>query len=498
MRSRSDIVPGRKRPGRTRHRRGVSPAKWLAAAVTTILFVSAISFIGGTAQAATVTIGPSADAVVKKDTPNTNYGTAIGLKADNSPVEMSFLKFTVAGTVSTVTGAKLRLFISDPSNLGGQFRRVQNTTWAENTITWSNAPAADSTVIASVGTATINTFVDVDVFSVVKGDGTYSFRIDNTSSDGVIYASKEVADTTHRPQLVLTTNGTTPPPPPPPPTTPPPGANPCGTTATPPSTYDHVIWFIFENKTYSQVIGSPNAPYMTQLARQCGSVTTWSDAGLGLPSLPSYLALTSGSTQGVTTDSNPSNLPPITADNIFRQVRTRGLTYKSYQESMGSNCQLGGSGQYVVRHNPEAYYQGTGDRAACAVNNVPLGTPTSGNLQRDLANNTLPNFSLITPNVCNDMHDCSIATGDTWLAGWLPSILNSPTYKAGRTAIAVVFDEDTPIPNFIVAPSVIPGTTVQGSYSHYSLLRSTEEMLGIAPMLLNAGNAVSLRPALNF
>jgi hypothetical protein len=62
----------------------------------------------------------------------------------------------------------------------------------------------------------------------------------------------------------------------------------------------------------------------------------------------------------------------------------------------------------------------------------------------------------------------------------------------------VVFDEDTPVPNFIVAPSVIPGTTVQGSYSHYSLLRSTEEMLGIAPMLLNAGNAVSLRPALNF
>ncbi|WP_307101759.1 CBM96 family carbohydrate-binding protein [Arthrobacter globiformis] len=208
------------------------------------MFVSAISFIGGTAQAATVTIGPSADAVVKKDTPNTNYGTAIGLKADNSPVEMSFLKFTVAGTGSTVTGAKLRLFISDPSTLGGQFRRVQNTTWAENTINWSNAPAADSTVIASVGSASMNTFVDVDVFSVIKGDGTYSFRIDNTSSDAVIYASREVADTTHWPQLVLTTDGTTPPPPPTPPTTPPPGTadsfefaavgdmNPSGNTST--------------------------------------------------------------------------------------------------------------------------------------------------------------------------------------------------------------------------------------------------------------------------
>ena len=165
---------------------------------------------------------------------------------------------------------------------------------------------------------------------------------------------------------------------------------------------------------------------------------------------------------------------------------------------MSTNCQLGNSGQYMVRHNPEVYYQGTGDRAACAANNVPLGTPVSGNLQRDLANNTLPNFSLITPNICNDMHDCNIATGDTWLSGWLPAILNSANYKAGRTAIAVVFDEDTPVPNFIVAPSVVPGTTAQGSYSHYSLLRSTEEMLGIAPMLLDAGNALSLRRALNF
>jgi hypothetical protein len=71
-----------------------------------------------------VTISPSADAVVKRDTPTTNYGTATGLKADNSPVEMVFMKFTVSGTGSTMTGAKLRLFVADPSNLGGQFRQV--------------------------------------------------------------------------------------------------------------------------------------------------------------------------------------------------------------------------------------------------------------------------------------------------------------------------------------------------------------------------------------
>lgn len=253
---------------------------------------------------------------------------------------------------------------------------------------------------------------------------------------------------------------------------------------------------LFENKTYSQVIGNASAPYMTQTARQCASVSTWSDAGLGLPSLPSYLAMTSGSTQGVTSDSNPSGLPPITADNIFRQVRASGQSQKSYMEDMPSNCRLSASGLYAERHNPEIYYQGPGDRTACATNNVPMGTVSSGNLARDLANNTLPSFSIIVPNVCNDMHDCSVTTGDTWLSQWLPVILASQSYQGGKTAIFVVFDEDTPVPNFVVAPSVVPGTVIHGSYSHYSLLRTTEEMLGIGPKLLNAGTALSLRPPL--
>jgi hypothetical protein len=443
------------------------------------------------ARAATITLGPSADAVVKSATPGTNYGTATGLKADNSPVEMSFLKFVVTGTGGTVTAAKLRLFVADPSPSGGQFRHVPDNSWAEGSVTWSNAPAASSTNIASLGAVSTGTWVEVDVFSLVKGDGTYSLRISSTNSDGVIYNSKEFSDATRRPQLVLTTGSTPPPPPPPPP------GSPCGTAAAPPATYDHVVWIIFENKRYSQVIGSPSAPYMTQTAQKCASMTNWSDAGSAFPSLPNYIALTSGSNQGVTSDSSPGSLPAITADNLFRQVRARGLTQKSYQEDMPANCRLTDSGLYAVRHNPEAYYQGTGDRAACATNNVPLGTTTSGNLFNDLTNNTLPGFSLITPNVCNDTHDCSITTGDTWLSRWLPVILASQSYQAGRTAVVVLYDEDTPIPNFVVAPSVVPGTVVTGAYSHYSLLRATEEMLGITNLLLNARTAPSLRQPLN-
>jgi hypothetical protein len=429
--------------------------------------------------------------VVKSATPSTNYGTATGLKADGSPVEMSFLKFVVTGTGGTVTAAKLRVFVADPSPSGGQFRNVPDNSWAEGSITWSNAPAASSTNIASVGAASTGTWVEVDVFSLVKGDGTYSVRISSTNSDGVIYDSKEFSDATRRPQLVITTGSTPPPPPPPPP------GSPCGTAATAPATYDHVIWIIFENKKYSQVIGSTSAPYMTQMAQKCASLTNWSDAGSAFPSLPNYIALTSGSNQGVTTDNSPGSLPTITADNLFRQVRARGLTEKSYQEDMPSNCRLTDSGLYTVRHNPEAYYQGSGDRTACAANNVPLGTTTSGNLFNALTNNTLPSFSLITPNLCNDTHDCSITTGDTWLSKWLPVILASQAYTAGRTAVVVLYDEDTPIPNFVVAPSVIPGTVVTGAYSHYSLLRATEEMLGITNFLLNAATAPSLRQPLN-
>jgi phospholipase C len=225
-------------------------------------------------------------------------------------------------------------------------------------------------------------------------------------------------------------------------------------------------------------------------------VPGWSDAGAAYPSLPNYLALTSGSNQGISTDADPASLPTVTADNIFRQVRARGLTEKSYQEDMSSNCLTGTSGLYAVRHNPEAYYQGAGDRAACAANNVPLGTVTAGNLHNDLANNALPSFALITPNVCNDTHDCSVGTGDKWLSSWLPAIVASPSYQGGRTAVFVVFDEDSPVPNFAVAPSVVPGTVAAGAYSHYSLLRTTEELLGIGTFLLNAAAAPSLRPSL--
>src|SRR3954447_10283267 len=126
-----------------RHRR-------ISLASVFFLVAGTISLIAGPAEAATLTFSATADAVVKRDSPTVNFRTATGLKADNSPVEMIFLKFTVTGTAgSTVTGAKLRLFVTDPSNSGGQFRRVLNNSWSENTITFNNAPVAETPIVAS-------------------------------------------------------------------------------------------------------------------------------------------------------------------------------------------------------------------------------------------------------------------------------------------------------------------------------------------------------------
>jgi fibronectin type 3 domain-containing protein len=286
--------------------------------------------------------------------------------------------------------------------------------------------------------------------------------------------------------------------------------SPCGTRATPPATYNHIVVVMMENKSYNGVIGTTGAPYETDLAKKsCASASNWQDAGGQYNSLSNYIKLTSGldscsggcAGTGVSTwnDCNYSATSchaPV--DNLFRQVRNSGKTAKSYQEGMTSNC--GGSGaSYAQKHNPQLYYDqaGSSDRAACAIDNVSLGTPTAGNLINDINANTLPAFSLITPNLCNDTHDCSVNTGDVWLQGWLPKIFNSTAYKSGDTAVFVVWDEDTPIPNIVATPSTHPGTTFTGTATHSGILRTWEEMLGIPTFLGGASSASSMRAGFN-
>jgi hypothetical protein len=270
-------------------------------------------------------------------------------------------------------------------------------------------------------------------------------------------------------------------------------AHPCGRTATAPAQYRHVIWLWMENHAWSSVIGTPAAPYQTSLVNACGALTA--ESVVGAPSLPNYLGATAGQNFGIHDDENPPS-HPLTADNLFRQVRTAGGTSKSYEEDMPGNCTLTNAGQYAVRHNAAAYYTGADDRAACGRDNVPLGTPDQGALAAALTSDTLPTFAFITPNVCNDTHDCSVATGDAWLKGWVPRILASAAYQRGDTALIIGYDEYSPVPNAWIAPSTRPGATFTAKTDHYALLRATEQMLGL-PLLAGAATAPDVRSALN-
>ena len=265
----------------------------------------------------------------------------------------------------------------------------------------------------------------------------------------------------------------------------------CGWRTSAPAHDEHVIWVWMENKNASQLRDAKQAPFFAQLASTCGSAANYVDHGVH-PSLPNYIAATSGSTQGIADDNSPA-AHPVQADNIFRQVRARGGTARSYEESMSSACQLSGAGRYAVKHNPAAYFVGGDDRTACATDNVPFTA-----FATDLSSGALPSFSMVTPDLCNDMHDCSVATGDAWLAHFVTEVTASADYQVGSTVVLVVFDESEgagTMPFFVVAPSVQPGTRPTGELDHAALLAFTEDALGISEHLGAAAGAASLRTA---
>jgi phospholipase C len=280
-------------------------------------------------------------------------------------------------------------------------------------------------------------------------------------------------------------------------------SGPCGTT-TAPHAYQHVIWIWMENHSFGDIIGNTSqAPYINSLAASCGLATNYHNTTH--PSLPNYLAATSGLAQGSLPvlsflDCNVSAVCDTSAPSIFGQ----GETWKAYEESMPSNCDRSNSGEYAVRHNPPPYYT---KLSGCASRDVPYTQLVS-----DLANNALPAFSFITPNLIDDMHDGTIAQGDAWLASNLPAVLNSAPYLAGTTAVFITWDEgsggypiedcdDTTstdsscrVPTIVISPSTPAGTASGTFFSHYSLLGTTEELLGL-PKLASASSSATMTAA---
>jgi acid phosphatase len=269
---------------------------------------------------------------------------------------------------------------------------------------------------------------------------------------------------------------------------------PTPTTSTPPPPSAHKLMVIIE-ENHSQTEAINQMPHLASWAATYGKATAYT--AVTHPSLPNYLAIAGGNTFGVSDDNAPS-AHPISGDSVFDQTITAGLRAKTYAEGMTSNCMLTNTGRYAVKHNPWAYFNGTTQRANCAANDVPLGTTSSGNLRNDIDAGALPNTGMMIPDLCNDAHDCSLATADNWLAGWVPQLMAGPDYTSGNLTIVITFDEDDSSAGNNVALVVIDprlsGKAVSSAATHYSLTRWLDANVG-APLLRNAATASDLQAA---
>lgn len=230
-------------------------------------------------------------------------------------------------------------------------------------------------------------------------------------------------------------------------------------------TFDHIVVVIEENHSFGEVIGNSNAPYITSLANN-GATMTQSFA-ITHPSQPNYIALFSGSTQGITDDSCPHTFG---AENFGHQLINAGKTFKGYSESMPSDGYTGcSSGSYARKHNPWVDFS---------------NVPSSSNLRFSVFPTdftTLPKVSFVVPNLCNDMHDCSVSTGDTWLKNHLGGY--ATWTKTHNSLLLVTFDEDDRSANNRIPTLFYGAHVLTGSYgehiTHYTVLRTLQSLTGL-------------------
>jgi phosphatidylinositol-3-phosphatase len=273
---------------------------------------------------------------------------------------------------------------------------------------------------------------------------------------------------------------------------------PCGSASGAPSRIAHVIVLVLENHSYGQIIAAPGspvakqAPFLNSIARRCGLATHYRP--LTHPSLPNYLAITGGSTFGLARDVNNQ----VSGPSIFSALDAVHGSWAVYAEDMPSPCAPHRTSAigYTPHHNPMLSYAGL--NADCQAHDLPLGTITAGPLADALRTMTLPNYSFIAPSLGHDMHTGSIPTADRWVRHWVTAILHSPTYQHQSTVIFITVDEGTGghigkgeicsafpsdqschVPLLVISRYVQPGTRFTSIVTHYSLLRTTADLLGV-------------------
>jgi acid phosphatase len=230
----------------------------------------------------------------------------------------------------------------------------------------------------------------------------------------------------------------------------------------------HTVVVVMENHSYSEVIGDPQAPYINALARE-GALFTQSRA-VSHPSEPNYLALFSGSTQGVTSDNCPETFG---AANLASELIAAHRTFQGYAESLppqgGLVCS---SGEYARKHVPWVDFTNVPSSATRSFTSFP-----AGNYGR------LPDVSFVIPNLCDDMHDCPVATGDSWLKRDLGGYV---TWAQQNDSLLILTWDENDGSSGNQITTIFAGQMVRAGRSampitHYNVLRTIETLYGLPP-----------------
>ncbi|HEX8079050.1 MAG TPA: alkaline phosphatase family protein [Jatrophihabitans sp.] len=228
---------------------------------------------------------------------------------------------------------------------------------------------------------------------------------------------------------------------------------------------DHVVVVVMENHSNTDVIGNPAAPYINSLAATGANFSQ--SYALTHPSQPNYFALFSGSLQGVDDNSCPHT---FSTPNLGAALIAKGLTFKGYSESMPYNGYTGcSSGAYVRRHNPWVNWTNVPAASNLTLNAFPTDY------------NELPTVSFVIPNLDNDMHDGTVAEGDSWLKSHLDGYIRWA--RTHNSLFILTFDEDdnnsgNRIPTVFVGAQVKPGIYSE-RIDHYNVLRTLEDAYGL-------------------
>src|SRR4051812_11382709 len=251
--------------------------------------------------------------------------------------------------------------------------------------------------------------------------------------------------------------------------------------AGPRSARSHVIVVVMENKEQGRVLGSHDAPFLARLAERGGVAAN--SYGVRHPSLPNYIALVSGSTQGITDDCTGCS---ANGRNVADQLEAAHRTWGAYLEGLPRPCARPAfAGRYAKKHDPFAYDDKIAASPARCRRRVPLRR-----LADDIRGDRLPDFSFIAPDLCNDTHDCSVRTGDRFLSRVVPAVLSA---LGPHGFVVVTYDEGDSdrgccggshggrIATVVAGPDVRRGTRMTQPIDHYGVLASIEDAFGLPP-----------------